>query len=231
MRYCSLRIVLFVDVTKCPSMAVSSAKTIMVFIQFNSSKKTMLKIKPDRYGIVAQTFHWATAVLVLIAFIYGLGGNEMRVYDAAHDFQRMLHETLGMSVLALVVLRLLWRMLDTRPAPTAAPHWMGMASKAVHGLLYALLLALPLTAIFGAWLEGHPLTLLVGVNFVSPLPMAHALGESLAEFHTLLGDAIMILAGLHAAAAIYHHLVLRDGVLKTMLPVWLKVWQPSKRWF
>ena len=58
-----------------------------------------------RYGAVAQTLHWATAVLVLAAFIYGPGGSEQRVYAPARDFDRQLHETLGLSVLALVAMK------------------------------------------------------------------------------------------------------------------------------
>ena len=66
-----------------------------------------------RSGAVAQAFHWVTAVLVLVAFIYGPGGSEQRVYSPARDFDRQLHETLGLSVLALVVMRVLWRMLNS----------------------------------------------------------------------------------------------------------------------
>ena len=61
-----------------------------------------------RYGAVAQALHWATAVLVLVAFIYGPGGSEQRVYAPARDFDRQLHETLGLSVLALVAMKRDW---------------------------------------------------------------------------------------------------------------------------
>jgi cytochrome b561 len=180
-----------------------------------------------RYGAVAQAFHWATAVLVLIAFIYGLGGSEVRVYSSARDFDRQLHETLGMTVLALVVLRLVWRLFDERPDPPEVPRWMGAAAKLIQVLLYALLFAVPLTAIAGAWLEGHPLTLLAGVRIGPLLAESHAVGARVAEIHTWLGDAILWVAGLHAVAALYHHLVLQDGVLRSMLPRWLPLGRRS----
>ncbi|HSQ02515.1 MAG TPA: cytochrome b/b6 domain-containing protein, partial [Burkholderiales bacterium] len=91
----------------------------------------MAQHTPARYGRVAQAFHWLTAILVLIAFIYGPGGSEQRVYSAARDFDRQLHETLGICVFALVVLRVLWRTIDTRPAPPQVPRWMGLAAKSV----------------------------------------------------------------------------------------------------
>jgi cytochrome b561 len=172
----------------------------------------------SRYGAVAQSFHWLTAILVLVAFIYGPGGSEQRVYSAARDFDRQLHETLGLCVLSLVVLRLLWRLVDTRPDPVEVARWMGLAARAVQAGLYVLLFAVPLTAIAGAWLEGHPLTLLGGLEIAPRLAQAHAAGQLVAEVHTWLGDAILWLAGLHAAAGLFHHFVLRDGVLLSMLP-------------
>jgi cytochrome b561 len=178
-----------------------------------------------RYGRAAQAFHWVTAILVVVAFIYGPGGSEQRVYSSARDFDRQLHETLGMCVFALVLMRLLWRMVDTRPDPPQVPRWMGSATKALHWALYLLLFALPLTAIAGAWLEGHPLTLLAGVEIPPFLGLSHDTGARIATLHTWLGDAILWLAGIHALAALYHHIVLNDGVLASMLPRWFPLRQ------
>src|SRR5664279_3042856 len=116
------------------------------------------------YGSVAQIFHWITAILVLVAFIYGPGGSEQRVYLPSRDFDRQLHETLGLCVFALTLLRVLWRLVDKQPDPPQLARWMSLAGKAVQGLLYLFLFALPITAIAGAWLEGHPLTLLAGLE-------------------------------------------------------------------
>ena len=176
---------------------------------------------PTRYSAVTQAFHWLTAILVLVAFIYGPGGSEQRVYAAARDADRQLHETLGLLVFSIAVLRLLWRAVDKRPDPPVVSRWMGALSTAVQLLLYALMLALPITAVSGAWLEGHPLTLLAGVKVAPLLATRHDLGANLAEIHGWLGDAILWLAGLHALAALYHHWFLRDGVLVSMLPRWL----------
>ena len=189
----------------------------------------MQKHSPTRYGAVAQALHWATAILVLITFIYGPGGSEQRVYSPARDFDRQLHETLGLCVFALVVLRVLWRAVDTRPEPPPVGRWMIVAAKVVQGALYLLLFALPFTAIAGAWLEGHPLTLLMGANIPPLLGLAHDVGATIAKIHTWLGDAILWLAGVHALAALYHHLVLKDGVLAAMLPRWFPLRLPSGR--
>ena len=95
---------------------------------------------------------------------------------------------------------------------------MRYAAKTMHVVLYLLLLALPVSAILGAWLEGHPLTLLV-IGDVAPLiGTAHGAGQTIATIHTYLGDTIVWLAGLHAAAGLFHHFFLRDRVLRSMLP-------------
>ena len=176
-----------------------------------------------RYGSLTQTFHWLTALVVLVAFVYGLGGSESRVYAPARDLERQIHESLGMAVFALALLRMLWRAIDRQtPAHDDSPRWMMVAAKSMQGMLYLLLLAVPLTAIAGAWLEGHSLTLLGGVEILPKLSLAHDLGATIADLHTILGDALIWLAGLHAVAALYHHLYLRDGVLVSMLPSWVR---------
>jgi cytochrome b561 len=165
-----------------------------------------------------MALHWLTALLVVVAFTLGPGGSETRVYSAAKDFDRQWHEVLGLSVLLLTLVRLVWRGLAGAPQLPPSPRWMQVTSKAVQGLLYLLLLVVPITAVAGAWLEGHPLTLGILGEIPPLVSKNHSLGEKIAELHTWLGDTILWVAGLHAAAALFHHFVLRDGVLLAMLP-------------
>ena len=173
------------------------------------------------YGPITQAIHWITAVLVVAAYIYGPGGSEQRVYSNAGNFGRQLHETLGACVFALALMRALWRMVDTQPDPPPVPRWIDIMAKAGHWVLYLLLFALPATAIAGAWLEGHPVTLLAGVEISPLVGLSHVAGAKIATIHTWLGDAIIWLAGFHALAALYHHVILKDGVLASMLPRWV----------
>lgn len=174
-----------------------------------------------KYGIVTQFFHWATAIVVLTAYTFGPGGSEQHVYAISSEFNRQLHETLGVLVFVLVIMRILWRIVDKRPDPAPLSPWMEIASRAVQSALYLLLFAVPLTAIAGAWFEGHPLTFLAGLQIPPPVGISHAMGALIANIHTWLGDAIVWLAGFHAVAAIFHHLFLKDGVLTSMLPRWI----------
>jgi len=179
---------------------------------------TPLPAAPARYGPVAQALHWLTAILVLAAFILGPGGSEQRVYSAAHDVDRPIHETIGLCVFALVLVRIAWRRIE-RPPPLPRMHAaLRILARTFHLALYALLLVVPLTAIAGAWLEGHPLTLIGGATIGPWVAESHDAGVQVAHNHQLLGDVLIWLAGFHAAAALFHHFVLRDRVLRAMLP-------------
>ena len=173
------------------------------------------------YSAVMQSLHWITAILVLIAFVLGPGGTEDAVYSSGHAFDRELHETLGISIFAITCFRLLWQTFENRPEFRKTPWWMEVSANAMKLGLYFLLLAVPLTAISGAWLEGHSLTFLAGVQIAPPVNTAHGIGKALAEIHSWLGDTILWLAGIHSAAALYHHLILKDAVLRSMLPRWI----------
>ena len=172
------------------------------------------------HGSATQLLHWATVLLVGIAYVLSPGGSESRVYSTASDGLREWHESVGLLDFALVLLRLMCRLLRVEPEPVPMSAWMRASAIAAHWALYALLLAIPLTAIAGAWLEAHPLTIL-GIGDVPPLlAPAHDLGALVADIHTILGNVIMWLAGFHAAAALFHHYVLRDDTLRSMLPTW-----------
>lgn len=171
-----------------------------------------------RYSPVTQAFHWLTVVLVGAAYLLGEGGPESRVYSAERASLLGWHETIGILVFVVVAARLLWRLFDRAPKEPPMPAWMHLASRLTHWVLYALLAAVPLTAIFGAWYEGHAVTVF-GLGEIGPLlPLSHDFGHTITELHTTLGNLIIWVAGLHAAAAIYHHIVMRDRVLVSMLP-------------
>jgi cytochrome b561 len=173
----------------------------------------------DRYGVLSQTFHWVTALLVVGAFLVAPGGSEEKIYSAASESSRRLHELLGLAVVTLTILRLAWRVADLRPQDPPMPALMHRIARATHATLYVLLLAIPFTGVIGTSLKGHAITPL----FLSPIslgvPLDHNAGKSIALVHGYLGDAIIWLGGLHAAAALFHHFILHDRVLRSMLPL------------
>jgi cytochrome b561 len=157
-----------------------------------------------------------TVVLVLAAYVLSKGDSHS-LYSAAADGLRRIHETLGVLLFIVVVLRLLWRLIDSTPAKQPVPRWMVAAAKLVQVGLYALLVAIPATAVLGTWLEGIPVTLL-GFDIASPISEARGLGQLIMKIHKSLGNAILWVAGVHAGAALFHHFYLRDEVFRSMTP-------------
>jgi cytochrome b561 len=172
----------------------------------------------ERYGTTAQLFHWLTALLVLLAYITSPGGSEARVYAPGNEFARGLHELIGLSVFTLTLLRLTWRTVFPPPRNHDDPVWMRNAALLAHWAIYGLLVLVPLTAILGAWLAGHPLSPLVLGNIQPWVSQYRQLGIELAVIHGSLGNVLIWLAGAHAAAALYHHFWRRDAILLSMLP-------------
>lgn len=173
---------------------------------------------------VSRAFHWLTAIVVTIAFVLGpehFGRMMRQGVDPATHMDIVWHESLGIAVFVLTLLRLLWVALRPAAPRFEMAAWMQLAAKLAHLALWALMLALPVTALLALGSEAHPLTLLGGVRvdsmpFIANLPIAQL--ADWGDVHGFLGDAIMALAGVHAVAAIYHHVALKDGVLKAMLP-------------
>lgn len=173
-----------------------------------------------RYGLVAMTLHWVIAALIVGMF--ALGQVMTAPPPAERDFALyQLHKSFGFVVLALVVVRLAWRWMNPQPPlpPTLKPYERGLA-RATHAALYALIIALPLSG----WLmvSASPWQIPTVVFGVVPVP--HLLGpdgdlEALFKtVHAWLGWALVAVVVLHVAGALKHHFVLRDDVLRRMLP-------------
>ena len=170
------------------------------------------------YSWSARSFHWLSAILVLVTFILSEGGPESRIFSDTNRTTLTIHESLGTAVFILTVIRLIWRAFDRQPSPVPMPAWMHLASILTHWVLFGLLVLVPVTAIAGSWLEGHALSLYIFGDYGSPIGSSALIGKAILGIHPLLGDAIIWIAGLHAAAALFHHFILKDGVLKAMLP-------------
>ena len=178
----------------------------------------------DQYDKLSKAFHWMTAIIVVIAFVLGPGDFGRLLHDGIDPATRndiVWHESLGIAVFTLTFLRLVW--VAARPCVPRLQmtSWMRHLSQLMHFVLWALLFALPLTALLALGSEAHPLTLLGGFR-VNQLPFtANSYLSGLVDWgdvHKFLGDVIIWLAGIHALAAMYHHFKLKDGALTSMLP-------------
>jgi cytochrome b561 len=172
----------------------------------------------SRYGAIPQAIHWLTAIFVLAGFLLGQFGDDLPKPNQATGL--LIHMTLGQCVLVLLLVRLLWRFADPPPPAEATPfgRLVELAAKLSHFALYALLVVVPIFGIIVQLKRGHDLPILALWDFASPWPADRAVARAMFSVHSLLADALLILAGLHACAAIVHHHVWRDRTLTRMLP-------------
>ena len=168
------------------------------------------------YDGIAIFLHWATAVLVFANFALG------QTWDGFAKPTRVLmedtHMSFGVLLTAVLVARLAWRWIPGHQVSALEAGWMRLTSKAVHFLLYALLAAEAALGFAFRWGAGRPMEFF-GLG-IPPLigEIAKPLRHDLREIHEWIGWAIIVLALIHALAALYHHYVLKDGVLERMLP-------------
>jgi len=173
----------------------------------------------DRFGALAMVFHWTTVVLIVCAWSLGQG-MDILPKGAARDAGVLVHISLGLAVLLVVVARFAWRMADPQPDPI--PSRFGRLSEIlatlVHYALYALLVATPIAGLTYWFAKGNALPVLGLIDIPSPLGSDPAFAKTVIGVHATLANAIVILAGFHAAAALVHHYILRDNTLTRMLP-------------
>ena len=171
------------------------------------------------YGAIAIALHWIVVVLVLGAWLTGQFGDELP-RGAARETGLFVHMSLGLAIVAFVVARLFWRVADPPPAPEASAFgvWGERAGKAVHYLIYALLIAVPVAGIVVQFARGHALPVFGLFEIASPWAADRAFAHDVKEIHEVLANGIMALIGLHAAAALTHHYIFQDRTLLRMLP-------------
>lgn len=174
------------------------------------------------YSATARHFHWVTAAGVFVMVPLGLAmtyrGNTLDIWDGLTNGLFSAHKLIGFLLLWLVAGRLAYRVIKGAPAdePTLE-WWQKAASHLVHWLLYGLLLVVPLLGWIGVSL--YPSRSIFGLFDLPALtsPDLELAGRVLG-LHGFLGLAIAAVAGAHIAAALYHHLIRKDGVLRRMLP-------------
>lgn len=177
----------------------------------------MLRNSRDAWGSLARFFHWSVALLVLVQVALGLTASGWRLSPLKLDLF-VWHKSLGFLILLLVVLRLLWRLANPTPAlPEGLSGIERMAARASHGLFYVLLIALPING----WVINSAANVPFSIFWLIPLPSIVAPDRVLAgnaeNAHFVLFSVLTLLVMVHAGAALRHHFVKRDSVLRRML--------------
>ena len=175
-------------------------------------------MKTQRYTGVAIGLHWLIGLMILGSFGVGLymvdlslSPTKLRLYS--------WHKWAGVTIFTLVLIRCLWRITHAAPAlPPEMPRWQRLAAEASHYLLYALMIAIPLSGWLMSSAKGFQ-TVYFGVLPIPDLLVKNeALGETLALVHKTLNFSMIALVIVHAAAALKHHFIDKDDILRRMLP-------------
>lgn len=175
----------------------------------------------DRYGAVAQLFHWLIVALIITQFALASVMSDLPLKAKIATIN--WHKWCGMTVLMLAVLRVLWRLSSAVPAlPGATPGWQRWAAHGSHTLLYVLIFILPLSGWLMSSARNFPVSYFGWFTFPDLIRPDRALYERLHDVHELLAIALLTVAVVHALAALKHHFFDRDNVLRRMLPVRLK---------
>jgi cytochrome b561 len=161
-----------------------------------------------RYDGRTILLHWLTAGLIVA--LWCMGQTIDWFPRPLRPDARSAHFTVGLILGVVLVLRIRWRATSGRILPNADPGLLGLVAKAVHYLLYALVIGEVALGICNAWFRGDSYFGLFG------LPGYRPLRGQIEWLHAQVATAILIVVGLHALAALAHHYVLRDNVLRRM---------------
>ena len=173
-----------------------------------------------RHAPTTIALHWITAVLVVVLWTIGQT-IDFAPRGALRIDYRSLHMVLGVTLGIVLILRLRWRISRGGMLPPLHRGPLLALARATHWLLYALLLVTVGLGVTNVWARGDSIFNLIHVAQL--VPGDRALVHRIGDWHALAANAVLIVAGLHSAAALFHHMVLRDATLRRMLP-----WPPRR---
>lgn len=176
-----------------------------------------LRNTAESYGSLSRFLHWAIVLLILPQYFLAEAAEELP--NGLEKLQVMTwHKSLGMLVLLLALVRIAWKIMNKGAPGPIGNDWQRKAAAAGHGLLYLLILAQPLSGWIMSSAGNYPVTLFGWFQFPALVGENHDLHELMEEVHEVLFFTLLAVAAIHVAAALYHHFVLKDGVLRRMLP-------------
>lgn len=170
------------------------------------------------YDPFAKLFHWAVFAAIAAQFAIGWIMPDIRRGMQPERLMN-LHLSIGLVILALMTLRYAWRLVrGAPPAEPDLPLWQKRAAELMHAALYAVVFALTASGWLFASMRGWTITIFGVVPVPRLVAEGSSFGHMVGEWHGPLTWVLLVLVGLHAAAALVHHFVFRDQVLRRMLP-------------
>ena len=172
--------------------------------------------RPDSFGVVTKSIHWLTVLAVMAAAALGIWIEEMEVSLATIRYFGW-HKTVGITVLALTLLRIAWHFWSPVPPVLPASAVAERLARAVHLALYGCLVAMPLTGWIGSSATGLDTIVFGKVTLPAIAPVSATIEDLAFDIHETLAVLLGLLVALHVAGALNRAIVHRDGTLKRML--------------
>jgi len=168
------------------------------------------------YGSVSKFFHWTLFILIASMLIFGF-----LLSYVPKEYQSIAystHKLTGLCILTLMILRLLWTLTNPKPAlPPSTPWYEYLAERLVHWTMYAALIVMPLSGWIGS-VAANRSPRLGEYIFTLPIEQSKSLMTSSFEVHYTIALIIIGLVSVHILAALFHHFIRKDNVLRRMLP-------------
>jgi len=178
----------------------------------------MLSNRRDRYGWVAIGLHWLMALGIFSLFALGVWMKTLGYYDTWYNKAPDLHQSIGMLLFGLLLLRMTWAVINIKPVINGAP-WEQVAGVVVHRLFYLLMLMIMVSGYLIPTARGEAFDIFGVFSVPAWWTLSPAQADLIGVAHRLASWAIMVLAALHMAAALKHHFVDKDPTLLRMVGI------------
>jgi cytochrome b561 len=170
----------------------------------------------SHYTRTAVALHWSVAGLVFAGLFMGwtmtgmeISPQRLKVYN--------YHKWVGVTVLALALVRLIWKLTHRAPALPAMPQWQRLAARISHGLLYVLMFVVPMAGWIYSNASGYRVVYLGKLPLPNLVERDKELAAAWLQVHGYLATTLAVLVGLHVLAALQHQFIARDNTLRRML--------------
>lgn len=175
------------------------------------------------YGTTARLLHWLVALLILLMIPAGYLMTGEGLARGTRDALFLFHKNVGAALIAIVALRLVWRLTHPpAPLPAHLPGWQRRAAGLSHAGLYVLMVVMPLSGYVRVRAGGFPIEALDRIGLPGLVPRSDALAQAASNLHAAAAWGLIALLALHLAAAAQHALIHRDGI-------WQRIWPPIRR--
>lgn len=179
----------------------------------------MFKNSAERFGSLTKILHWLIFALFVAQFFLVYRREYFPKASPEKLQYLLLHESIGALLLPLALLMLVWHFIGTRPTmPSFMTQAHKVAAKIMHFLLYVVMLFQPISGVLMSQYAGYPVSVFGLYDIPTLVQKNEALGHLLHSAHVWCSYAIIVLVSMHILAALSHHFIYKDNVLKRMLP-------------